>query len=62
MTEAEAGLLNGEKLLIRMVDTNYDHLAASAIDHDNWPTDLATHSTQHKAYWLYVPPERLRHI
>jgi hypothetical protein len=38
--DVEGDLLRGEKLIIRMVDNNHAHLAAGAVDLNNWPPDL----------------------
>jgi hypothetical protein len=59
MSEIEGDLYNGEKLIVRMVDSNHNHLAAAGIDLNNWPADLSTDSFQDTKYWLPVPPERL---
>jgi hypothetical protein len=60
LTEIEADLLSGEKLLIRMVDNDNEHLAGSAVDESHWPVNLADDTMKATQYWLYVPIDRLK--
>ena len=60
VTEVVGNILNGEKLIVRMVDEKHNHLAAARIDAGNWPPNVSGDRIQITTYWLYPPRERLR--
>ncbi len=54
-TEAQAAVLDGESLYVRLVDPDGRDLSATKIDEARWPRDACPTTVKTVSYWLYAP-------
>jgi hypothetical protein len=52
---AEAAVLDGESLYLRLVDRDGGDLSATRIDETRWPRDAKPTTVKTVSYWLYAP-------
>ena len=53
--QAEAAVLDGESLYLRLVDRDGRDLSATRIDETRWPRDAKPITVKTVSYWLYAP-------